>query len=385
MDNKQLLIKSATLLFRESQLAVRIDNSSELVRTIIEKIKISDVAMGFNTDRELLIGLKEVVLEMCRNSSDYEYSVNDLLQRFKIITGSDEKLYEAIEQGITEDLQEPQLKRNITNIKKSLNNHFKEQNISDILDRAASMFKFKRAEIKDINHFVVGIIDQLEPLQVSSNSKDPAIMNELDIGNDESLRNVFKEVRKKGSGISVLKTGWIALNRMLQGGFRRGAFTVIGALQHKFKTGFTLSIFMQIALYNTPSPADTTKKPLLVRISFEDELAENLQFMYQWLKYNETRIDPDMTGLSDAEMATYVKERLQVNGYHIKMKRVDPNQWTYRNICNEIIELEAQGYEVELLMLDYLSHVPTTGCRTDGPIGTPVRDLFRRVRNFCSP
>jgi hypothetical protein len=59
---------------------------------------------------------------------------------------------------------------------------------------------------------------------------------------------------------------------MIQGGFRPGETAVIGALQHKYKTGFTLSIFAQIALFNEPKTEDKTKKPLLLRISFEDEL-----------------------------------------------------------------------------------------------------------------
>lgn len=46
---------------------------------------------------------------------------------------------------------------------------------------------------------------------------------------------------------------------MLQGGFRRGEFWLIPALQHKFKTGFSLSIFSQIALYNKPYLFDKNK------------------------------------------------------------------------------------------------------------------------------
>ena len=57
---------------------------------------------------------------------------------------------------------------------------------------------------------------------------------------------------------------------MLQGGFRRGQFSMIAALQHKYKTGFTLSILSQIAMYTKPYMKDSFKKPLLLRISFED-------------------------------------------------------------------------------------------------------------------
>ncbi len=385
MDNKLLLIKSATLLFRESQLPIKTDSSADLVRTVIKAVNLNDISSVLSTDRDMIIGMKDLILEMCSNDINHEYSRNDLMQRFKIILGNNEKLYEAVEQGIMEELTESQIKRNITNIRKSINNHFKEQNIEAILTKASNMFRFQRNNISNVNEFVASIIDQLEPLQVSQSGADPAVVGDVDIGNEESVSAVFNQVKNKTGGGAILKTGFTALNKMLQGGFRRGEMVVIGALQHKYKTGFTLSLFQQIAVLNKPTPKDPSKKPLLLRISFEDDITNNLQFLYQSLKFDETRMDVSIDGISVDEMSKYVQSKMQVNGYHIKLLRVDPTQWTYKSICNTIIDLEAQGYEIELLMLDYLALVPTTGCRSDGPMGTPVRDLFRRIRNFCGP
>jgi hypothetical protein len=171
---------------------------------------------------------------------------------------------------------------------------------------------------------------------------------------------------------------------MLQGGIRRGEFVIIPALQHKYKTGFTLTLFSQIARLNTPSPRDKNKKPLLLRISFEDSLETNMQFLYQELKYNETRQPVDTEHVTSQEMSSYVRSKLQINGFHVKFLRVDPTQWTYKDVTNKILELESQGYEIELMMLDYLSMVTTVGCK-QGPAGTDMRDLFRRIRNFCEP
>jgi hypothetical protein len=98
---------------------------------------------------------------------------------------------------------------------------------------------------------------------------------------------------------------------MLQGGFREGDFCVIGALQHRYKTGFSLSLFKHLALYNTPSMRDQNKKPLLLRISFEDDITLNLQFLYQSLKENETGQKTILTNVTEEEMSSYVKERLQ--------------------------------------------------------------------------
>jgi hypothetical protein len=66
------------------------------------------------------------------------------------------------------------------------------------------------------------------------------------------------------------------------------------------------------------------------------------------------------------------------------MIRVDPNLWTYKSICNKVIEFEAQGYNIEVLMLDYLSKVSLIGCNNMGVLGSDMCELFSRVRNFCA-
>lgn len=383
MDSKLLLVKSITLLYRESQMSAGSDNSNDLVRNVIEDVKVGDVGIGINSDREIIIALKETAMEMCGNPPDHVYDKKQLLQRIKLNTGNDDKLYDIFEGGIEEDLPTESLKRSVLNLRKSINNHFREQQINEVLNKAAYSFKFQRDKIKDVNQFVAEVLGQLEPLQIVSDAKDPAVVSDIDIGDVASMHAVFNDVKNANNGDGILRTGWQDLNDMLQGGFRRGEFTMIGALQHKYKTGFSLSLFKQLAIYNKPYMLDPTKKPLLLRISFEDDINLNLQFLYQSLKYTETRERVDVSSLTVEEMAAYVRDGLSINGYHVKLLRVDPSQWTYRHICNKIIELEAQGYEIHAMMLDYLGMVPTTGCITSGPSGTDMRDLFRRVRNFC--
>lgn len=383
MDTKLLLVKSATLLYRESLIQGKTDNSSELVRTVIESIKLTDVNIGVNHDRDILAALKQTALEMCANPQDHIYEKEDLLQRLKLNTGEDEKLYEAFVQGIDPDLNESSLKRTVVNIRKTINNHFREQKIEELLSKASYTFKHARDKIRNVNQWVSEVVGQLEPFQLDTTSKDPAIISEIDTRNTKDVVGVFDSIKDASSGISILQSGWQAINRMLQGGFRRGEQWVIGALQHKWKTGFSLSLFMQFALFNVPVMKDPTKKPLLLRISFEDTLKLNFQFLYQALKENETGECPNINGLSSEEMAEYVQKALAVNGYHTYFMHVNPSLWTYKDICNKVIELEADGYEVHLCMLDYLLKVPTTGC-DQGAMGHDIRNMYERTRNFMN-
>jgi hypothetical protein len=383
MDEKILIIKCIILLYKESILK---DNfsSKEMIKLVLESIKQPETSFGLSGDREILSNLLSVALSMV-NNGDHEYDKEDILQTLKMCTLSNEKLYKVIEEGVSGNDDEKVVKRNVLTIRKIISNYLKEIKISDILHKASYAFKFQRDKIADAAQFITELISQLEPLQVERNTIDPAILNDIDIGNDESIIKIFDSIKNRMTGSNVYKTGWNDLNEMLQGGFRPGECVIIPALQHKYKTGFTLSIFAQLATLNTPLTKDINKKPLILRISFEDDLELNLQFLYQYLKYNETREHVGVTGIDVKEMAVYVKEKLQINGFSIKMLRVDPTQWSYKHICNKIIEYETQGYNVEILMLDYLAMVPTVGCTNTGPTGTDMRDLFRRVRNFCGP
>lgn len=386
MDNKVLLAKSITLLYRESLQQYRADNSVDLVRTVLQDVKVPDVAIGVNTEKEILHALKLTILDMCSQPNDHVYEIDQLLQRIRINCNFDDKLFEAIKQGITATvgMDEMQLKISILSIRKTIHNHFRLQQIQLLLRKASNIFMYEQDTIKDTAGFISELVAQLETHITVSDSKDPAVMDEIDIENAEQVEAAFDAVKDNGASSRIYKLGWDELNDMFQGGLRAGETVILNALQHKYKTGLALSIFDQIPRFNTPKTTDPTKKPLLLRISFEDSVQSNLQFMYQRLRYDETGEDVDVMNVSSKEMQEYITSKLQLNGFRIKLLRIDPTLWTYKSIINKVIEMETLGYNVEVLALDYLMLVPTTGCITSGPMGTDMRDMMRRLRNFCA-
>lgn len=383
MDSKLILVKAVTLLYRESLLVEKESNSSDLVRTILEGIKLPELSLSINSERECLMGLKETALYMCSSPLTTVYDKEDLLQRLKVNCSNDDKLYDAFAQGIERDMDEPSIKRTILSIRKFINDSFRENEIINLIGKANTALRFNRESIPDVRKFVRDLSVELEPYQIEANRKDPAIVNSVDLGDTTGLTELFQEIQDVSNDVGILKTGWQGINRMTQGGFRRGETWVIPALQHNFKTGFTLSLLKQMAIYNTPSMVNPTKKPLLLRISFEDSITANLQFLYQNFFQNEHGELPNLKKVSVAEMAAYVKEKMSVTGYQCKFIRVNPSNWTYKDIQNTVLELEAQGYEIHVLMLDYLAMIPTTGC-DNSTVGSDMRDMWRRMRNFCS-
>jgi hypothetical protein len=397
MNDKLMLVKCITLLFRESQLSGAQENSAQLVRNVLAEIREPQHSIGLEHDREVIRALRKTALSMCEAPADHEHETVEILQQLKVDCGEDDNLYASLVDGISADLGENRLRRTALNLRRAINEYFREEKIQQIINQAANKLRFNRTEVTSMKDFVSQVCTELEPYQIDAQEKDPAVVSEVDFSRVEEIKRIFREVKKAESGRSLMRTGWQAVNRMLRGGLRRGQEVVIPALQHRFKTGFSLAIFIGVALFNTPEMIDPARRPLLLRISFEDDLELNFQYMYEVLMAHDgreaeiiTRRRQDFERMSEDELeayiapiATYVQDRLRVNGYEIRLMRVNPSDWTYRDLCNKILELEAEGYEVHLCMVDYLSMLPTTGC-TMGPAGTDLLDLYRRIRNFCS-
>lgn len=383
MNDKTLLTLALKLLYREAQLAST-DNSADLVRKIVEVVKVADIGASVNTLGQAIDAMKAILIEMCDLPKDHAYTKTDILQRVRLAVGEDDRWYDAIFTTLDLELSEEEALKEIVVARNSLNNHFREKEIAEVLSKASVAMNFKRDSIKNISDFLLDVKSKLDNLDVSNGYKDPAIIDEIDISNEKSLTDLF-DAEGEGGDAGVYSLGWQGLNRMMQGGPRQGEFINYAALQHKYKTGLGLTVFRHFAIYNKPKTKDPKKKPLLLRISFEDKLVENLRTLYLLCKYNETREYIDISKVSVEEMRKTILECLGVNGWNIKMIRMDPTQCTYKSVLNKVLEYEAQGYAVEAFFPDYIGMIPTTGCVTTGPIGTDMRDLIRRFRNFFAP
>lgn len=392
MDTRLLLVNSITLLYRESQQIGHTNNAAEDVLRVVEEVKAPEVSMGRDIrDRstELLLALRETAYYMAIQPCDHVYEPNELMQRLKLNCGEDDITYEALQGGIMPELSENALKRTCINLRNQIRNYFRSKDVEKIISDAFSRVKFNKAKINSMPTFVMELAEKLAPYTTNTLEKDPAVVDEVDFDNPDQVANIFQAVKEGEEGGTILSLGIQGFNRMLDGGYRRGEAVISpAALAHNFKTGGNLTEFRQIAVYNTPILRDPTKKPLLLRISFEDSLKENFQFLYEQFYCNEHKHDeikalPDLANLSKEELAQYIMPRMQANGFKVKMMRVNPSNWTYLDVQNKILALEADGYEVIALFLDYLAMLPTTGCIMT-TAGSDIRDMFRRIRNFCS-
>lgn len=387
MNQELLLVNAITLLYRESQLLDSPAGSAELIRPLLEQIKLPEVNIGqLDTERDRLVELKELCLQMCDADAGRQYIAPELLQKLRHATKEDESLYESFRTGIEQELNEKDLKLYCVNLRQSIRAYVNELKIREIMKDAAYKLQFKRDQIPSLKTFIAEVAASLEKYRGSDNQKNASIVGEVDFEDIEGLTHAAHQMDDLISDEGIMRLGWQGINRMTQGGIRRGEFVVVPALQHNFKTGFTLSIFKQLALYNKPFMLDKTgrKKPLLVHYSFENQLGLNLPFLYRNIYENKTLQEADLNTPREI-MAQYMSENLRVNGYEVKMYQINPTNFTYTDLFDHILQLEAEGYEIHAIVCDYLNLMSKKGCDADGPTGSIIRDLFRRVRNFCMP
>lgn len=387
MDSKLLLIHCITLLYRETELAES-SGSETLAQSVLETIKLPDSSVSLQTSREVVVGLRATVYWLL-DHREKSYDKTQLLQRVRVNTKEESHLYNALEDAIRPLEDKEDLKKQILSYRKSLREHLNSQQINTILAQAYSKVGFGHDGASKIDYraFVREVYDRLEPFTHEVvDTRHPSVVDHANFEDEVGLQELLSRSKEEISTAGVLRTGYQGLNRMLgaTGGFRRGEFVVIGALQHNFKTGLILNLFKHFALYNKPYMRDSSKKPMLLLVSLENELPLNITLLYKNLKENETGKVLDLTMIDPVEAAAYVREKMGVNGYHIEMIRIEPGQCTYHDFFDMVTKYETEGYEVHAIVCDYLNLMDKKGLNQMGPAGEDIRELFRRTRNFMT-
>lgn len=380
MNNKvDILIKCIVLLYRESELQdPSNDRSKDLIKTVINTLNVGKGSL-IGGESIIIEDLKHLITDMLNNPDNYDKL--NLLQSLELILKDKENILKIVDKNINLESSPAGLKRSILSMRNHLSNFYKETEIGNIIKKASYQITTNNIDTS-IQEFTTTLITNLEALTVSTRTKDVGIVDEVDMHDDESVGKTMDTVKKLAEENGKMITGWKSVNRMLNGGFRKGEQWVVSALQHNYKSGFMQSLFVQLATLNKPDMVDANKKPLIILFSFEDDVSIISEFIYRYIYFNENKVLPDMSTLTGKEVGNYISKKLSVNGYHVKILRINPSEWTYKHMFNKTLEYEAEGYEIHAVLIDYLSKLPTTGCITSGPSGTDVRDLFNRVRNF---
>jgi hypothetical protein len=338
-------------------------------------------------------GANNEVASLCSKLLDlvHELETSDIVHDLAYFTNKIEDLfvsYPEISDNIIDvlesDTKENMKERLLSDIKSytAIGRH---NQIAELLRNAKYQIDNNKVPACNMGTYLADLMIQIETITSSITSEDSAVTTTVDFDNLDDLEGLF-EASEKLSGECLYKTGYSDLNVALQGGFRLTDNVMVGALTGSYKTSLCLQLGDAIVTINEPVIRYEGKQPALVRVSLEDPLASNVEFMFNDLFFSEHSRPPSLKerGLAK-DRATYVKNQLGSKGWSIHMSRVNPSDWTYRHLL-DYVETYEQTYnkDVQVLIPDYLAMIPTTGCITTGAQGTDLRDMLRRVRNWGS-
>lgn len=385
---KQLLIGCTTLLCLEHRKGIATSPSTDLVNNILAGLPIPEGSVDTDHGRQTFLELRAAV-SWLNSKGEGEFPTEaEVLQQVQVACREEAYLYEALMNALLDKPEDPQETiRTIQSIRINLSQYLNEEKILAVLKDTHHKMVFKRNTVTDIQEEVREMASKLEPLLAIRGSKaHPAMMGSMDFSDVDTLTQYLEEVKVTLSSEGALQSGWKGLNRALgqTGAFRRGELTIIGGLQHHFKSGFLMSLFVHAALFNKPVMRDKARKPLLYFISFENEITDNLLWIYKYLKENDDGEAVIDSQVNVAEASVYVSERLRATGFEIRMDRYDPTDFTATSLTSTLEGLIADGYEIHGLYLDYLNMISKSGIEAK-VAGDDIRFLFRKIRNFCSP
>lgn len=391
MDTKLLLVKCITILYLQGELENNNNESANVIcAKVLELVKPADKSVSADFGHDTITQLRETLRWMFLQEPGFTYDVAALKQRFILATQDENYIYEALcSMFLTEKMLDEDITKRMRFNMAEINTHLDKLTVTEVLKGYYKQTQFG-SDTVNWSELIPAITSDLEQYanigsSGSTAGKHPSIVNTIEFDSPESIGAALDRSKDELSVTGVIRTPFQGLNRMLgkHGGIRRGEYIVVPALQHNYKSGMVMDMFLGCALYNKPHMRDANKKPLNLRISFENTSQVDMATMYERMMEMQTGERVNMSEVNTVDAAKYVNEKLSINGYHNKLYHIDPSDYSYLDLFNLIEELEAEGYEIHLLTIDYLNMMSKKGCN-QGPHGEETRDLFRRTRNFFS-
>src|SRR5437764_8182447 len=116
----------------------------------------------FDSERDIMISLKDTALMMCNDPTGHRYELVEMLQMLRMNLGDDTVTYEAMRDGLETELEEKTLQRTCTNLNKKLRDYFAYEKSQEILQNFAKKAKFEPERIGSWPKFYQQLQSELE-------------------------------------------------------------------------------------------------------------------------------------------------------------------------------------------------------------------------------
>jgi hypothetical protein len=194
-EQKLLLITGISLLYRESLIVDRSENSKELAKRVVQEIVPPATIVGRSIESEILYGLRGVLAEMGENDYTHNYSLDALLMTIRTHCAGDMNFYDNIEKMLSRSLDEKQNKLAVIDLQRKISNYFRNKDIKNLLSKAAIEWD-QKDKIPNVKQWITELESQIGAFVMVNEEKDPAVNRIVDFNDPSSVADVTPQFPK---------------------------------------------------------------------------------------------------------------------------------------------------------------------------------------------
>lgn len=369
-----VLMNFIRLLYIESQLAGALGNSASDIKELLQ-IRKKKVGGQDQLQTDIMSILDEMI------SHDFKVPMQETMYRMGL-----EVLFENKPDMINavfhiEDVKK--LTPEIFSLRKQLIAQLRIVRMQEKLSKANYLINKTDMDSDEISEEIDSVVDVLSKNNMNGDGAE-AVTESVTMNNKQGLRDLFSKIKDDSDPAGVWKTHLQGVNEMLQGGMRSGQMVFVNGIQHSFKSGLTLTMFISLALLNKPKEHTREGKPTMVWLSMEDDMRKVIGDVYGFLKvWDDPYCDRiELRNVDIDEATDFVVSRLEETGYDVQFHRVDSSDYSFKKLFDFLTKLEMEGASLRVVGIDYIANIPKTGCSNTGATGADTRELVRRIRNW---
>lgn len=391
MSPKILLVQGIVLLYWESKLEGRPLDSRPLLTQLLQSLRLPETVVDTEFGKENLTQLRYVLEWLIEEDKEVELTV--LKQRLRLSIIDEEELYQTALDGFETPEDENAIIKRCQSYISSLNRYFHEKRFEEDVKKFIQETIYNRGQC-NIQKSALNFMNVLSQYSVNVDAEksiedNKLIVKMIDFENVDNLIKRAQEAITSVSSEGIMRTGYQGVNRMLGahvgvGGLIRGDCYLFGARRGQNKSGMTMDITMDICRFNVPYMFNPNKTPLVLHITCENSADLNMRYFMDRTYYMTHGMKPDYQEVDPEQLATCLQSYTNRNGYVFKQLWIPGSSANYMDIQQILMDFESMNYEIHVLCIDYLALLDKTGCE-QGAVGNEIRDLYRKMRNFCNP
>lgn len=357
----------------------------KLIANVLEKVKMPKAVLGEGGEGEIAQALRFTYDWLLGAMPGDKISPEDIKSRLLINCHFAEDYSELIHTMLDVDLEDKEhLEERIKSIMVELKNDLNVASIGSMVSDVHRKVNFSGDHF-DVTETLTALKDQIEEIQNANASMHEGFGGKVDFSNLESIEETMSGAVENLNLDGLLKTGLQGLNKMWGiGGMMRGGSYLYSARTHNYKTGILLDHCEWFCTLNTPRLFDEKKKPMILRVSFENKPEQDIPILYRSLWEAENQQKCDFASVDIKEAAKYIYEKYSQKGYHFEMVCFDPNNMDVWDLLNVLKGYEAEGYEIAAVIVDYMELITKKGSKHKRQDELIVYS-YEVLRNYCFP